>query len=129
MSLIHLSTQEYKDWTLLFVAQAGKRSQPLDLQKLVFPDVVGTKGLLIVAPVKNWVAAAVMIHYRNLVRWVSVHDPDLKGAVVVSSQSRDRVTGEVIPLNLDCLVCGKSLRSDAKAPYCVEHRGNNPINH
>lgn len=126
---LHLiSADQEAEWTLLFVAQSGKRSQPLDLQKLVFPDVIGTKGLVVVAPVKLWVGGTIIIHYRNLVRWVAIHEPDLKGAVVILSQARERVIGEVIPLSLNCLVCGEELRADAKAPYCVQHRGNNPSN-
>lgn len=127
--MIHLNLiKEEDEWTLLFVAQSGKRSQPLDLQKLIFPLVSRTKGLVLIAPVKNWVAAKVGLHYENKVRWMAFHEPDLKGAVVVLAQSRDRVVGEVLPLQLRCSICGTVLRSDAKSPYCSDHRSSNPVN-
>lgn len=126
--MIHLTPLKEKEekWTFLFIAQSGGRSQPLDLQKVEFPPVIGTPGLVLVAPVDIWVTVSTAIHYRNLVRWIGIHEPKLKGAVVVISQSKDTVIGELIPVNLPCLVCRKRLRADARHPYCVEHRDSNP---
>lgn len=122
--MISLRTHGQKKYTLLFV-DATKRTKPIELQKVSYPQLDGTKGLVIVGYVP-WIVSAVSYAYRNRTQWVAGYDPNLKGAVVVVSLTPDRVVGELIEMQLPCLKCAELgietwVKPGAKYPYCTKH--------
>lgn len=113
-------------YTLMFV-DATKKAKPIELQKIQYPQLDGTKGLVIVG-YHTWIMGAVFYNYRNRTPWVAGYDPTLKGAVVIVSLSPDRVVGELIEMQLPCLQCAKEgvetwVKPGAKYPYCTKHQG------
>lgn len=124
--MIRLSIHEQPTYTLLFV-DATKSTKPIELQKINYPQLDGTKGLVVVG-YSTWIMGAVFYNYRNRTQWVGGYDPILKGAVVIVSLTADRVVGELIEMALPCLKCAelgieKKIKVGAKYPYCDDHRG------
>lgn len=129
---IHLSVWDKEaEYTLLFVDASKGKPKPIELQKLQYPKIEGTKGLVISSPVSQWIGSRIVMQYRNRTSWVAVYDSKLHGAVVVKSLCSDKVIGELISITLPCLRCNelgidKQIKKGAIYPYCTEHTESAP---
>lgn len=129
--MIHIEILELEEYSLLFADTSRGEAKPIDLQKLIFPPVKGSKGLIISAPVAGWIGDVILLHYRNKTSWVGRYDPNKKGAIVTLSLCPQKVMGEFIEIKLPCLKCWdngnqKFIRAGAKFPYCTDHQDAAP---
>lgn len=134
--MIQFKILETDAFTWLFIESRGNKPDRADLLRLDFPQVTGTKGVVIsVGKLPVWavmsVAMAVASHYRNRSAWQAVYDPTTGGAIVVFSLSPDYLVADLIDLRLPCAIChekgiDKKLRGDALHPYCQEHQNHAP---
>jgi hypothetical protein len=94
--------QESSIATLLKIELGGSLASPEDLSGLEFPELEGSKGLVI-SGFPMYVALAVAAHYKNLVSWIAVVDlkvnPESVSAVVVWSVKGGYLRGDVVPLS------------------------------
>lgn len=87
--------------TLLQINLNGSQANPSDLADLEFPEVEGSKGL-VVSGFPQYAAITVSCEYKNKVSWIAIVDPkvaEVKSAVVTWSLNRSYRRGDVVPLS------------------------------
>jgi hypothetical protein len=88
--------------TLLKIDLGGLQASPKDIDyELEFPDITGSKGLVI-SGFPQYAALAVACEYKNKCRWIGIVDPKVNpeslSFVVVFSLDREYRRGDVVPL-------------------------------
>ena len=121
-----ISALEKDTETWVFIQTRGKGDR-LDLLQMTFPEIDGTKGLIIFCgKIPYWLAAPVISHYRNRCKWQAIKESGKPVAIVTTSFDPDTPVASEIPVEMNCLVCDLSLRSDAIYPYCENHKNHAP---
>jgi hypothetical protein len=110
------------DAVLVHCDLRGGRINPTDLRTLAFPECEGFPVILCGADDAAIPLAKALAWYRDRCPWVAWYSAPNKGAIVVESVGGAKVVGDLLPLRLPCLICNKSLRAGAKAPFCTNHR-------
>lgn len=97
-----IKEQESGIATLLKIDLGGSQASPKDLVDLEFPQITGSKGLVI-SGFPQYAALAVALNYKNHCSWIAIVDPKANpeslSAVVVFSLSREYRRGDVVPLS------------------------------
>jgi hypothetical protein len=122
-----LTVREEEEFSYLFIEVRGNAPDRIDLLTLEFPEVKGTKGLVIsCGKVPYWLAAPVISHYKNLTKWQAIKESEKPIAIVTVSFDPDIAVATEIEVNLNCLICGLGLKSNATYPYCEVHKNRAP---
>ena len=129
--MIQIKTLSAETFTWLFVESRKSAPEPTDLLTLEFPDVDGSKGIVISSgKLHAWTTDGLISHYRNRSKWQARYDPLLKGAIVTHSFAKEYPVTKVLPLKLPCLACAEEgretlLRAGAIYPYCQQYGHQN----
>jgi len=121
-----ITTVEKDLETWIFIQVRGKADR-LDLLQMTFPEINGTKGLIIsCGRIPYWLAAPIISHYRNRCKWQAIKEAGKPIAIVTTSFDPDMPIASEIATSMNCLVCDSHLRSDAIYPYCETHKNHAP---
>lgn len=74
----------------------AKDAIPSELKTLTLPPVNPNKGLVLNGRASNWIYSNLVQKYADKCRWVANLYPNIKGAVVVYTNSPDYEDGDVI---------------------------------
>lgn len=122
-----LTTQELEDFTYLFIEVRGNYFDRVDILNLEFPEINGTKGLIMsCGKIPYWLIAPVISHYRNKCKWQAIKESGKPISIVVMSFDPGTPVASEIATNFNCLICGDGLRVDTIYPYCEKHKNHAP---
>jgi CRISPR-associated protein Csx3 len=94
---VGLSTQEQA--TVLAMNIPTKYLDYTQAEHLHFPPVATERGLIFDGPIPHWLLTALVRLYSGTgVAWIACYQPQLKGAVVVTSRAADHVPGDFVTL-------------------------------
>jgi len=97
---IKFKTQANKKYQLVYF-ELDDVLQATDLKTLKPPDAVTEQfahlGVVLSGRGPIWLYGF-LVHFYHPTKWVAIHDPRLKGAVVIASHSSDVKVGDLIPL-------------------------------
>lgn len=126
--MLSLRALEVEEFTWLFFEAKGGVVDRATLAQIQYPDLLGTKGVVIVwGRLPTWITDGAISYYRNRTQWQGRYDSELGGAVIIASfNPNEYPVGGLIEYPLPCLVCNKDLRKGAIYPYCKEHEDRSP---
>lgn len=92
-------TEEHTEATVLKIDIVTKYLDYTEAEHLSFPPVPTERGLILSGVIPHWLVTALVRLYSGMgVAWVACHQPQLDGAVVVTSRTTSPVPGDLIPL-------------------------------
>jgi CRISPR-associated protein Csx3 len=96
---LRVRLDEHQDATMLEIDIVAKYLDYTVAEYLAFPPVPVDRGLILSGVVPHWLLTALVRLYSGTgVAWIACHQPQLGGAVVVTSRTTNHVPGDLISL-------------------------------
>jgi len=96
---LRVRLDEHQDATMLEIDIVTKYLDYTEAEYLAFPPVPVDRGLILSGVVPHWLLTAlVRLYSRTGIAWIACHQPQLGGAVVVTSRTTNHVPGDLISL-------------------------------
>jgi CRISPR-associated protein Csx3 len=96
---LHMRLDEYQDATMLKIDIVTKYLDYTEAENLSFPPLPVDRGLILSGVVPHWLLTALVRLYSGTgVAWIACHQPQLGGAVVVTSRTTNHIPGDLISL-------------------------------
>ena len=96
---LHVRLDKHQDATILKIDVVTKYLDYTEAEYLSFPPVPVDRGLILSGVVPHWLLTAlVRLYSRTGIAWIACHQPQLGGAVVVTSRTTNHVPGDLISL-------------------------------
>lgn len=98
-STLRIRAEEWPEATVLKIDIAIKYLDYTEAELLSFPPVSNERGLILSGVLPHWLVTSLVHLYQSAgVAWIACYQPQLRGAVVVTSRTSRFIPGDLVPV-------------------------------